>query len=220
VKLEDFCATDKARWTAKPVIVQVDDAAWIVATNGHMLAAEAATPGLVVEPPPSPSIAKTIGDYIRAADPTGAVVQLSELRAFAGRPDECAACGDVGRMKCQECHGDARVTCECEACGDMHTSECDNCDYDGLAKCECRKMQMVWILGVPLDASLVAAGLRWLGDGEAAVSTNAKVDGKPDDFLAARAGSRVFVLMRMRPDDEDAAPRWPPPRCHQDAVSP
>lgn len=100
---------------------------WAVATDGHMLLAvrnddvaeyNSLAPVAAVRP------------WLDEA-PSGAVVSLVELRAFAGDPtweSRCDECDGTGQIDCVVCEGNGTVACTCAECGNEHTRNCSECD--------------------------------------------------------------------------------------------
>lgn len=199
--LDRLCARDDRPHLARPFAV--DD--YAVATDGRMMLTLAG----VEAPPPHEGAPVAQARTWLAEAPSGRVVSLAALRAFAGGAvweSPCPECDGIGKLAgCPECAGTKRIVCVCLECDNEHERDCE-CVGTTLACEECRasgktseltgEAEPVRVEGATVDRRRLARLLACAPDGESV--RVAAVDS--DQCLALWGAGWHARLMALRSD--------------------
>jgi hypothetical protein len=183
-QLKSVCSTDPYRTNLHaPFSAEFWGAKWIVATDGHCLAAFQSEEELLADGTP-PNIADAVG-------PTPATPKrkatLAALREWAG---------EVVSEECELCEGEGEYDedCDCPNCNGTH--QCKDCDGTG----ECSEIRYGRLGRSVLNRNLLSKVLKSApAEGEVLIAK----DSDMSPFIL-RSGDWMAAIMPIRPTAEEA----------------
>lgn len=153
---DERLANSRRSHTAAPKVVQLNDEAWLMGTDGHVaVAIRHDGDGEPIEPGLADRISIIFGTPGQAVR-----LPVSDLRAWAGEPMW------LSTVTCTECHGSGEGYGECECrCGNIHQAACYECNGTGHTV-EGLEVRPAMLLGVALNKLLLARLLEGVTDEE------------------------------------------------------